>query len=174
MAPAPCAPRLAGPAILLAVAGVLLALPAEAPAAPASGDGRLVSLAVGRAGFRDMRVRTQFAAAYHHRAVAWRIRPVGGVLASSGGDAFLFVGCSSDLAPSRTWGLTPMLSAGYYSEGDGPRLGGVLEFRSAIELWVRVGASARVGVCLDHLSNAGIFEDNPGRESLTLTFASLR
>ena len=83
MAPAPCAPRLAGPASLLVVAAVLVALPAEAPAAPAPGDGGLVSVAVGRAGFRDMRVKTQFAAAYHHRAVAWRIRPGTGTMNAS-------------------------------------------------------------------------------------------
>jgi hypothetical protein len=155
---------------------VLLALPAEAAAAEGArtGDAGMVSVAVGRAGFREMRVKTQLAASYHHRAVLPRMRPVAGVLASSGGDAFFFLGVSSDLAPARRFGLTPLLSAGYYSEGDGPRLGGALEFRSAIELWVRVGRSARVGVCLDHLSNAGLFEDNPGRESLTVTFASLR
>jgi hypothetical protein len=159
------------------VAAWLIALPSGATAAgapPLPGDGGLISVAVGRAGFREMRVKTQLAVSYHHRAVLPRVRPAAGVLASSGGDAFFFLGCSSDLALARRVGVTPLLSAGYYSEGDGTRLGGALEFRSAVELWVRVGRTARVGVCVDHLSNAGLFDDNPGRESLTLSFASLR
>lgn len=68
------------------------------------------------------------------------------------------------------WGLVPELGAGYYEQGDGKNLGGSLEFRSGLEATYRANDSVRVGVGFYHLSNAGVYEVNPGVNSLLLTF----
>ena len=45
-----------------------------------------------------------------------------------------------------------------------------LEFRSQIELAVRLENDIRVGVSFSHISNASFGEENPGVESLALTY----
>lgn len=67
--------------------------------------------------------------------------------------------------------LTPSFAVGAYEDGDGKDLGGTLEFRSAVELSYRLDDRARLGLAFDHISNASIYDDNPGTESLVLMYA---
>lgn len=72
----------------------------------------------------------------------------------------------------RPWLLTFYTGLGHYRRGDdGRELGGPLEFRSGLELSRRLGARTRLGLSFDHLSNAGVYDDNPGTESLVLTLS---
>ena len=174
LAPAPLRPW---PAALLVAAAALLAPLSGARAAagaPASAAPGLVSMSYGRTGFRDARVGMELALTYHLRPRFAGVRPVGGVIASTGGDALVFVGCDRDLLLPRGWGVTPLFSGGYYSDGLGTGLGGALEFRSAISCWRALGPWSRIGVGIDHISNAGIFDRNPGRESVFFTVTSRR
>jgi lipid A 3-O-deacylase len=61
--------------------------------------------------------------------------------------------------------------AGLFLKGDGPGLGGPIEFRSGIEIGYEVGNGTRFGLSYDHRSNAGIYADNPGIESFQLRLA---
>lgn len=155
------------PALALAAAALVLGCTHGAEAG-------LVTIGAGRSGFRDSRVAAQFAVIYQHDPFAAHIRPVAGFLGSTGGDALLFAGLGTDVPLVAGFGLTPILSSGYYSEGSGSRLGGAVEFRSTLEIWHRLGRSSRIGFSVDHISNAGLFHHNPGRESLFLTLTSLR
>ena len=67
------------------------------------------------------------------------------------------------------WGLVPEVGAGYYERGDGKNLGGEIEFRSGLEVTYRPNDALHVGVGFYHLSNAGIYEVNPGVNSLLFT-----
>lgn len=69
------------------------------------------------------------------------------------------------------WRLTPYTGLGIYSAGDGKDLGGPVEFRSGLEVAARVGRSWWFGVNYFHLSNAVLYDRNPGAESLVLTFS---
>jgi hypothetical protein len=72
-------------------------------------------------------------------------------------------------AAERPWRLVGYTGLGHYRPGDGGReLGGPLEFRSGLELSRRLGPRTRLGLSFDHLSNAGIYDHNPGSESLVL------
>jgi hypothetical protein len=62
----------------------------------------------------------------------------------------------------------PFTGAGLYEEGDGKDLGGPVEFRSGLEVAVRAGARWWVGLSYYHLSNAVLYDRNPGEESLVL------
>ena len=55
---------------------------------------------------------------------------------------------------------------GLYEEGDGVDLGGPIEFRSGIEIGYQARNGARFGFGFDHRSNAGIYSDNPGLETI--------
>ncbi len=66
---------------------------------------------------------------------------------------------------------SPSFAVGGSHEGDGKELGGTLEFRSAIELAYRFDDRSRLGIQVGHLSNAGIYAENPGTEFAILNYS---
>ena len=60
------------------------------------------------------------------------------------------------------------LMIGYYDRGKSLDLGYNLEFRSQIEFSYALGES-RIGFNLNHISNAGLGDTNPGTESATVS-----
>jgi hypothetical protein len=57
---------------------------------------------------------------------------------------------------------------GLYAPGDGLDLGGPIAFRSGVELGWEASSGWRVGLAYDHRSNAGIYDRNPGVETVQL------
>ena len=55
---------------------------------------------------------------------------------------------------------------GLYEKGDGIDLGGPIEFRSGIEIGYQARNGTRMGFGFDHRSNAGIYSQNPGLETI--------
>ena len=55
---------------------------------------------------------------------------------------------------------------GLYFDNGGFDLGGPIEFRSGIELGYRNRSGWRFGLSYDHRSNAGIYKENPGIETV--------
>ena len=54
---------------------------------------------------------------------------------------------------------------------NGKELGGTLEFRTGAELAWRFDDYSRLGLALHHISNASIYDSNPGTEMLVLTYS---
>jgi hypothetical protein len=102
------------------------------------------------------------------------VAPMAGVLANGRGARYGYAGFRLEVPVGGGWSASPSFAAGVYHEGrlegDVRRLGGPVEFRSAIELGHELSQRARLGLTLYHLSNAGLYEHNPGVESLVLTF----
>jgi hypothetical protein len=93
---------------------------------------------------------------------------VGGLVTSDSG-GFVYVGNYADIRYKRI-GATPMLSVGAYRKGAGLDLGGTLEFRSSITLAYELEDGSRFGVRVAHMSNASIYDDNPGENEILLTY----
>lgn len=98
--------------------------------------------------------------------------PVTGFMAGAQGTLYVYGGFRFDFPLGKRWVASPNWGVGLYEPAHGKRLGGPLEFRSGIELAHRLPGGSRLGVCLYHLSNAGIFDFNPGSESLVLTYSA--
>ena len=58
--------------------------------------------------------------------------------------------------------------AGLYLAGDGADLGGPIEFRSGVEVGFVAQSGMRFGLTYDHRSNADLYADNPGLETIQL------
>lgn len=115
------------------------------------------------------------------------IEPALGLTAHGDGGAYAYLSFRLDVAETlaalagapppppaaeRRWRLVGFTGLGHYRRGDEDReLGGPLEFRSGLELSRRMGARTRLGLSFDHLSNAGIYDPNPGSESLVLVLS---
>lgn len=103
------------------------------------------------------------------------LAPTAGVIAGSTGSLYIYGGVHADFPLGERWTFTPGWATGLYYRSPQFDLGGPLELRTSVELSYRLANGSRVGVCLYHLSNAGLFNRNPGSESLVLTYrAGLR
>lgn len=98
------------------------------------------------------------------------VLPAVGVSGTRDGSVWLHGSLRFDLKISACWVVTPQVGASLYDNGDGKNLGGVLEFRSGIELTYRFERGARLGLVFYHLSNGHIYTRNPGSNSLVLTY----
>lgn len=98
--------------------------------------------------------------------------PAVGLTAGAQGSLYVYAGGRMDLPIAGPWVFSPNAGMGYYHKADGFNLGGELEFRTGIELAYRLPGGSRLGLCLYHLSNSGLFERNPGSESLVLTYST--
>lgn len=63
------------------------------------------------------------------------------------------------------------LLPGIYARGDGPDLGGILHFRSAIAVGYIFENGATVALTLDHRSNGGLDETNPGMDTAGIRYS---
>lgn len=99
------------------------------------------------------------------------LTPTAGVIAGAQGSLYVYGGAHADFPFGERWTFTPGWAAGLYHRSDQFDLGGPLEFRTSLELSYRLG-NGRLGVCLYHLSNADLFDRNPGSESLVLTYST--
>jgi hypothetical protein len=97
------------------------------------------------------------------------LSPTAGALFGGKGTLYAYAGARADLPLGGTWELSPQLAAGVYSHGKGINLGGAVEFRSGIEISRALGGRSRAGLLLFHLSNAGLYNSNPGTEGLVIT-----
>ena len=148
-------------------------------AAYSAGEPFTVAASAGRFGL--VRGGAAFEAGGEVRFAPWRFRglprawpgisPAAGGMATSRGTLYVYGGFRFDLPIGSHWRVTPQTAAGFYHRGDGKELGGAIEFRSGLELSRRIGARSRLGLLFYHLSNAGIYERNPGTESLVLTYS---
>jgi len=106
----------------------------------------------------------------YRRPLSWRhFVWVAGAAGTGDGAAWIYSGLQRPFDLGSGWEAIPGFAFELYDEGsDGKDLGGVLEFRSSLELSRRVSAQTRVGLSVYHVSNAGFYDKNPGHNSLVL------
>jgi hypothetical protein len=98
------------------------------------------------------------------------LTPDAGAMVNDQGSFYVYGGLRCDFPLAKPWELSIQFASGLYRAGSGFDLGGVVEFRSGIELSYPLAPRGRVGLLLFHLSNAGLYTHNPGSESLVLTY----
>jgi lipid A 3-O-deacylase len=112
----------------------------------------------------------QFEAQYRSGLKLWLFQPMVGASITTDSSAYVYAGLSMDIFFGNRVVLRPSFAPGLYHEGNGKDLGGVIEFRSALELAYRFDDRSRLGLDFSHRSNAGIYDDNPGEETLMLFY----
>lgn len=109
---------------------------------------------------------------YRFSDVFYGLRPTLGFNFDTQGDAYGYGGINWEIP---LWDnkllLIPNFMAGLYHEGDGKDLGGAIEFRSGIELAYQMENNHRIGVAFNHISNASIYDKNPGAEAVIVTYS---
>jgi hypothetical protein len=101
----------------------------------------------------------------------WKLVPGVGATLAEGGAAYGYAALHYDFELGRSWFVTPVVGAGYFRNTGTLDLGHVVQFKTGLEVSVRVAGRYRVGLQAYHLSNASLSDDNPGTEVLELVFA---
>lgn len=116
-------------------------------------------------------IGTQIGIGYKAHEIGYGFAPIVGLRTNNIGSYYGFAGMSWNAYVLDNVVFSPSFSVGYYEEGSGADLGGPLEFRSALELDYEFENRMRAGIHWDHISNANIYDVNPGYESLMATYA---
>lgn len=113
----------------------------------------------------------EYRAEYRHHNIWRELYPTFGINGTADGALYGFAGLAYDFYPGYQFYLTPGFAVGAYEEGDGKELGGTLEFRSSLEFGWQFDNDLRLGLNVSHISNAGIYDRNPGEESLVVNLS---
>ena len=136
-------------------------------------------LALGAGGFditpgaqREAGTQGVFRGEYHFGDVLIPLfSPFVGVDVTTKGGSYVYAGFGFDVNFGPNWVLTPNGAAGFYQHGtDGTRLGSWMEFRSGAELDYKFADQSRLGVSVQHTSNAGLTKYNPGEQEVLLVY----
>jgi len=131
-----------------------------------------IALGVGYYNVFDSEDTATWLAAEYRAPYIWnKLQPIIGIAGNTEGAFYGHAGFMYDWNVVGNFYLIPSLAAGLYAEGDSKDLGGAIEFRSSIEGAYRFDNGMRIGVALQHLSNAHIYEKNPGTEILMLNYS---
>lgn len=94
-----------------------------------------------------------------------------GASITDAGSVWAGVGLGGKIEARNGWFVGGSFMPGAYSRGNGPDLGHTLQFRTDVEVGRYIGSASQVSVGLDHTSNGGLGETNPGSNSLFLRYS---
>ena len=157
------------PALVAAIA--LCAVAPQAKAQAKAEEPGFLTFGAGAFDFHRSETRAaQFELQYRSGYKLWIFNPMIGASGTTDGALYGYAGLSVDIFFGNRVVLRPSVAAGAYHEGNGKDLGGVLEFRSGLELAYRFDDRSRLGMEISHRSNASIYDKNPGEETLMVFY----
>ena len=161
--------------MLLAVGGMALLLSrgsaSQAAEAPAD-DPPFVSIAAGGFDILHNNTAGEFRAEYRFAdKQLFILKPFLGIFGTTDKAFYGYGGFRVDIYLGSRWVLMPNAAIGYYQHGQGKNLGGVAEFRTGAEFAYRFDDRSRLGISFNHISNAGIYQRNPGEEEAALVYS---
>jgi lipid A 3-O-deacylase len=103
----------------------------------------------------------------------WRgFKPILGLMATTNSAAFGYAGLATPLSfADGDWEFVPSAGVGGYHQGNGLDLGGTFEFHLGLALNYELNRFNRIGVAVNHISNAHINGRNPGVNSVLLNWS---
>ena len=130
-----------------------------------------ISISAGAFDINDTETTAEFRAEYRSDLRFWHLMPFVGVMGTADSALYGYAGLGFELFFGPRLVLMPNAAFGAYADGDGKDLGSAIEFRTGLEVAYRFDDYSRLGLAFHHISNASIDENNPGTESLVLTYS---
>lgn len=106
---------------------------------------------------------------YRHDKGLSILKPFGGFMVNDDSAAHVYTGVLIDWHVADNFVITPSFAPGLYMKGQSKDLGNLIQFRSQLEFAWRFDGGTRLGISLNHISNAGLGKQNPGSESVVLS-----
>ena len=134
-------------------------------------DPDFLAVSAGIHHYHDNRITAEGRLEYRSDIDLSVFRPFTGFMVTNDRAMYGYGGLFMDLFFGRRLVLQPSFAVGAYAKGNGIDLGHWIQFRSQLELAWRFDDRSRLGLSLNHISNGGISDTNPGIESVGLTYA---
>lgn len=119
----------------------------------------------------DDETAAEFRVEYRSDLRFWKLLPFIGLAGTTDAAFYGYAGLGLDIFLGRRIVIQPNAAFVGYAKGDGKDLGGGLQFRTGGEIAWRFDDYSRLAIAFHHISNAGIYDDNPGTELLVLTYS---
>ncbi|MFN4278342.1 MAG: acyloxyacyl hydrolase [Ferrovibrio sp.] len=158
-------------AVAAMLAAVVFGGPVAAQTAKGGDDPAFIAFSAGYHDLLDNHDAFEGRLEYRHDKKFWIFKPFVGAMATHEEAVYGYAGVLVDIYLGRRWVLTPSFAPGVYRQGDGKDLGGAIEFKSQLEFSYRFDNRSRLGIGFSHMSNASIYDSNPGVETLFVTYA---
>lgn len=97
--------------------------------------------------------------------------PMLGLMANADGGIFGYGGVYAEFRLFERLAVLPSAGMGGYHRGSSKDLGGVFQFHLGITGAYQLDNGSRVGITFAHISNARVHRNNPGVNSLLLTYS---
>ena len=107
---------------------------------------------------------------YKFDKLKYNVIPFSGIMANLDGAFFVFLGLQYDIKLLDFLFLTPSFSPGFYEKGRSKNLNFLLEFRTQVELSIKLENNKRLGINFNHISNGRLSLYNPGVESFAVSY----
>ncbi len=98
-----------------------------------------------------------------------KLSPITGAMITADNSTYLYTGVQAQYKLG-SLNFTPSFTPGYYDSGDGKDLGGILEFKTEVQLSMELPKNSQFGLSYNHISNAGLGDKNPGANSYMFNF----
>lgn len=110
---------------------------------------------------------------YRSNYMVGKLRANLGAFVNDHGAQYFYTGLGYDVFfdDAHAWVFTPNLAIGFYNDANGKNLGGSREYKSSLEFAYQWPDQQRLGIAIQHISNAEKYEQNPGTELLTIQYA---
>jgi hypothetical protein len=110
---------------------------------------------------------------YRSNYMVGKLRANLGAFVNDHGAQYFYTGLGYDVFfdDAHAWVFTPNLAIGFYNDANGKNLGGSREYKSSLEFAYQWPDEQRLGIAIQHISNAEKYEQNPGTELLTIQYA---
>lgn len=154
-----------------AAMGLLIGLWPAATSTAWAGEPDFLTISLGGFDVNDNQTSAEFRIEYRSKRKYFFLKPMIGLMGNSQGGVYGYGGVNLDIFIGNRWVAMPNFAIGGYRQGNSKDLGSVIEFRSGLEIAYRFDDRSRLGVAFQHISNASIDDNNPGAESLVLSYS---
>ncbi len=154
-----------------AAMGLLIGLGSAAISTAWAGNADFLTISLGGFDVNDNETSAEFRIEYRSMQQFLFLKPMIGLMGNSQGGVYGYGGVNFDIFIARRWVVMPNFAIGGYRRGSSKDLGSVIEFRSGLEIAYRFADRSRLGVAFSHISNASTDDNNPGTESLVLSYS---
>jgi hypothetical protein len=135
-----------------------------------------LSLSLGQYDINDTKDSTEYRIEYLKGSISklspgdLSLKQFYGLMINGDDGKYFYSGLRKDIVLSNKTHLTPSFAIGYYDQGKSKDLGYDLEFRSQLEFSYKLESKNRIAISVNHISNASLGEQNPGVESMVISF----
>ena len=135
-----------------------------------------LSTSIGQFDINDTKDSAEYRIEYLKRSISklspgnLSLKPFYGAMINGDDGKYFYSGLRKDIVLSDKTYLTPSFAIGYYDQGKSKDLGYDLEFRSQLEISYKLESMNRIAISINHISNASLGEQNPGVESMVISF----